>query len=113
MPDACTCHEGFTWRRLTDPDCRFCEFKDSIAMAKDVRRSVGPPDNPWIRPTDQLPEPGQKTLIITVDHNVYVSQFELRKVEGNNTVPYGWTGPGPFQFFGQWVEFWMPVPEKP
>ena len=30
-------------------------------------------------------------------------------VHGNNAVPYSWSGPGPFEWFGQDINFWRPV----
>lgn len=67
----------------------------------------------WIFAEDALPAEGERTLIVTRDLSMYISKFESRKVSGNDTVPYGWYGPGPFSFFGAQVLCWMPVPELP
>lgn len=72
--------------------------------------------SPWIRTQDRLPEIGQDCLIFYRsggNSGMFVSQFETRKVDGNDKVPYGWRGPGPFSFFGWQVEWWMPVPPVP
>lgn len=67
----------------------------------------------WIATAQARPAKGAETLILTRDGRVYASRFEARAVQDNNRVPYGWTGPGPFSFFGHDVLYWMPVPAKP
>jgi len=64
-------------------------------------------------PADGLPVDNEYCLIYVADFPVddegskyFVSRFERRAVQGNDTVPYGWRGPGPFQFFGWQVTGW-------
>ena len=65
----------------------------------------------WIPPGKRLPQPGQLCVIATRGPNkgLFISTFERRPISDNDLVPYGWRGPGPFQFFGQEVAFWMPI----
>ena len=68
----------------------------------------------WIKTSERLPEPRQLTLICTdgmhgTEEVLYVSVFERRKVWGNDTLPYGWRGPGPYSFFGARVTHWAPI----
>ena len=68
----------------------------------------------WVRTSERLPSFGEEVIIINRnDGRMYISVFERRLIGGNITVPYGWRGPGPFQFFGSQVDFWMPIPERP
>ena len=32
----CTCHEAFKDRKLTDPDCRYCDFVGEIEIIKSI-----------------------------------------------------------------------------
>ena len=68
----------------------------------------------FTKPSDGLPEIGEYTLIYVEGHPMrdegskyFVSRFEERTVQGNDFVPYGWRGPGPFSFFGWQVTGWM------
>lgn len=54
----------------------------------------------------KLPRDLDYTLIHTRDGGVFYAQFEVCDVEGNNTVPYCWVGPGPFYHFGKNVTHW-------
>lgn len=61
----------------------------------------------------KLPSEGQQTLIKTsgVNGRMFVATFETRRISGNDTVPYGWNGPGPFSHFGSDVIYWADVNE--
>lgn len=68
----------------------------------------------FTKPSDGLPEVGEYTLIYVAGHptcdegsKFFVSRFEGREVYGNDKVPYGWRGPGPFSFFGWQVTGWL------
>ena len=83
----------------------------------------------WIATNYQLPEHRQTVLILLHDdatpHSATfrrgrtaqrVKADGVRSWEdqaGNNTVPYGWDGHGPFRYFGQDVAYWTPLPETP
>lgn len=92
----------------------------------------------WVSVKDRLPEDGQRVLIrhtrgTWIAHdpetvNYVVAKFvrgktaeECKKlgvytfadVHGNNLVPYRWDCFGPDSFFGQDVDYWMPLPKPP
>ena len=86
----------------------------------------------WTSVKDKLPENNQYVLAIhnrgtwrDSDDPVKVNYVVLKFVrgtttgqgqndmQGNNLVPYGWNSFGPDHFFGQSVDYWMPLPEYP
>lgn len=59
---------------------------------------------------------------MTMGWNLTNGYFEIKRSEtygradegGNNRKPYCWIDQsGPMQWFGQYISYWMPLPEKP
>jgi hypothetical protein len=81
----------------------------------------------WIKCSEQLPPPNKYVLVILNKNNwrdgddqehVYYKVAKLvmnytLSYEPNNEKPYNWREFGPSSYFGQEVDYWMPLPNKP
>lgn len=108
-----------------------------IAAARDLLNRQGE-QNGWVSVEDRLPDDGDVVLIKTNKANVLGARNQLMQYHvatfckgrnatevkrsrvqqyadecGNNRRPYRWSGDGPCDWFGQEVEYWMPLPAAP